>query len=44
MAIELYEAADLYTIDRLKGLCENFVQAGINSSNAPALLQSADLS
>lgn len=34
IAIELYVAADLYTIDRLKGLCEILVQKGIEVGNA----------
>ncbi|KAF1777360.1 SKP1/BTB/POZ domain [Phytophthora cactorum] len=42
MALELYAAADLYTLDRLKGLCEIIVQKNINVDNAAALFQSAD--
>lgn len=42
MAIELFAAADLYTLDRLKGLCEIIVQKGITVENAAVLFQSAD--
>mmetsp|Transcript_18157 Transcript_18157/g.23892 ORF Transcript_18157/g.23892 Transcript_18157/m.23892 type:complete len:547 (+) Transcript_18157:211-1851(+) len=41
-AIDLYNAADLYTLDRLKVLCEMSVQKGINFENAATLLQNAD--
>ncbi|CAM9534821.1 unnamed protein product [Heterosigma akashiwo] len=41
-AIELYNAADLYTLDRLKGLCEAAVRKGLTCENAAALLQAAD--
>lgn len=42
VAIELFIAADLYTLDRLKTLCEVVVQRGLNVDNAPTLLQAAD--
>jgi RCC1 and BTB domain-containing protein len=42
MALELYAAADLYTLDRLKGLCEIIVQKNIAIDNAAALFQTAD--
>ena len=42
IAIELYIAADLYTLDRLKNLCEVVVQKGISVDNAAALLQTSD--
>ncbi|DAZ94414.1 TPA: hypothetical protein N0F65_003443 [Lagenidium giganteum] len=42
MAIELFAAADLYTLDRLKGLCEIIVQKNIAVENAANLLQAAD--
>ena len=42
VAIELYIAADLYTLDRLKGLCEVVVQRGLTTDNAPDLLQASD--
>jgi RCC1 and BTB domain-containing protein len=42
VAIELYIAADLYTLDRLKGLCEVVVQRGLTTDNAPVLLQGSD--
>ncbi|CAN0255328.1 unnamed protein product, partial [Discosporangium mesarthrocarpum] len=41
-SIELFIAADLYTLDRLKGLCEVAVQKGITEENATALLQVSD--
>ncbi|CAM9480590.1 unnamed protein product [Choristocarpus tenellus] len=41
-SVELYIAADLYTIDRLKGLCELAVQKGISENNATALLHASD--
>lgn len=42
MAMELFAAADLYTLDRLKGLCEMIVQKSITYENAATLFQSAD--
>ncbi|RLN86543.1 hypothetical protein BBJ28_00001485 [Nothophytophthora sp. Chile5] len=42
MALELFAAADLYTLDRLKGLCEIIVQKNICVDNAAALFQSSD--
>ncbi|KAJ0406517.1 hypothetical protein P43SY_001448 [Pythium insidiosum] len=42
MALELFAAADLYTLDRLKGLCEIIVQKNITVDNAAALFQTAD--
>lgn len=42
IAIELYAAADLYTLNRLKGLCEIIVQKSIVVENAANLLQAAD--
>lgn len=42
MALELFAAADLYTLDRLKGLCEIVVQKNIDVENAAVLFQSAD--
>ncbi|KAF0719156.1 Aste57867_1246 [Aphanomyces stellatus] len=42
MAIELYAAADMYGLDRLKGLCEAIVQKGLVVDNAGYLLQAAD--
>jgi hypothetical protein len=42
MAIELFAAADLYTLDRLKGLCEIIVQKNVNVDNAATLLLTAD--
>lgn len=42
MALELYAAADLYTLDRLKDMCEVIVQKTIDVDNAAMLLQSAD--
>lgn len=42
MALELFAAADLYTLDRLKGLCEIIVQKNICVDNAAVLFQSAD--
>lgn len=41
-AIELYVAADLYTMSRLKALCESIVQKGITVDNAAYLLTTAD--
>eukprot|EP00929_Paragymnodinium_shiwhaense_P042678 TRINITY_DN22048_c0_g3_i1.p1 TRINITY_DN22048_c0_g3~~TRINITY_DN22048_c0_g3_i1.p1 ORF type:complete len:185 (-),score=15.24 TRINITY_DN22048_c0_g3_i1:251-757(-) len=43
-AIELYTAADLYTLSRLKKLCEVRVQRGITVANAAQLLAVADTS
>ncbi|KDO32822.1 hypothetical protein SPRG_02515 [Saprolegnia parasitica CBS 223.65] len=42
LAIELYAAADMYTLDRLKGLCELVVQKGLAVENAGVLLSAAD--
>uniref|UniRef100_K3WAD0 BTB domain-containing protein n=1 Tax=Globisporangium ultimum (strain ATCC 200006 / CBS 805.95 / DAOM BR144) TaxID=431595 RepID=K3WAD0_GLOUD len=42
MALELFAAADLYTLERLKGLCELLVQKHMAIENAAALFQSAD--
>ncbi|RHY31313.1 hypothetical protein DYB32_003603 [Aphanomyces invadans] len=42
MAIELYACADMYGLDRLKGLCEAMVQKGLVVDNASVLLQAAD--
>ncbi|CAK4213874.1 unnamed protein product [Aphanomyces euteiches] len=42
MAIELYAAADMYGLDRLKDLCESIVQKGLVVENAAYLLQAAD--
>ncbi|GLE06225.1 hypothetical protein PINS_up015467 [Pythium insidiosum] len=42
MALELFAAADLYTLDRLKGLCEIIVQKNITVDNAATLFQTAD--
>ncbi|RQM20636.1 hypothetical protein B5M09_000397 [Aphanomyces astaci] len=42
MAIELYACADMYGLDRLKGLCEVLVQKGLVVDNAGVLLQAAD--
>ena len=42
LAIELYVAADRYTLDRLKGLCEERLMRGISPENAASLLQLAD--
>ncbi|EQC36786.1 hypothetical protein SDRG_05620 [Saprolegnia diclina VS20] len=42
LAIELYAAADMYTLDRLKGLCELVVQKGLTVENAGVLLSAAD--
>merc|ERR1711871_512071 len=42
VAIELYVAADLYTLDRLKKLCEVVLQRGISVDNAALLLHTAD--
>lgn len=41
-AIELYVAADLYTMSRLKTLCEAIVRKGITVDNAALLLLTAD--
>lgn len=41
-AIELYVAADLYTMSRLKALCEAKVQTGIAVDNAALLLATAN--
>lgn len=42
IAIELYAAADLYTLDRLKKICEALVHRAINVDNAATFLQAAD--
>ena len=42
VAIELSIAADLYTLERLRGLCEVIVQKQISTENAAALLQIAE--
>ncbi|TYZ64576.1 hypothetical protein PybrP1_001487 [[Pythium] brassicae (nom. inval.)] len=42
MALELFAAADLYTLERLQGLCEIIVQKSVAVENAAALFQSAD--
>ena len=42
VAIELYMAADLYTMDRLKGLCEILVYKYISAENAAFMLHAAD--
>lgn len=42
MALELFAAADLYTLDRLKALCEIVVQKTMDVENAAVLFQSAD--
>ena len=41
-AIELFIAADMYGIDRLKVMCESILQKGLNVENAAALLQIAE--
>ncbi|CAN0281032.1 unnamed protein product, partial [Laminaria digitata] len=41
-AVELFIAADLYTLDRLKWLCELAVQKGITTDNSAALLHTSD--
>eukprot|EP00752_Nemacystus_decipiens_P017544 g15723.t1 len=41
-AVELFIAADLYTLDRLKGLCELAVQKGITAENSAAILHTSD--
>jgi RCC1 and BTB domain-containing protein len=42
IALELFAAADLYTLDRLKGLCEIVVQKNMTVDNAATLFQTAD--
>ena len=42
VAIELYAAADMYNIERLKRSCEVMVQKQIDRESAPRLLQIAD--
>lgn len=42
IAIELFTAADFYTLDRLKELCEYLIRDKIEVSNAPLLLKIAD--
>lgn len=41
MAIELYVAADCYTLSRLQGLCELVVVKGISVDNAATMLTTA---
>lgn len=43
-AVELYSAADLYTLTRLTKLCETKVQRGVSVDNAAQLLALADSS
>ena len=42
IAIELYAAADMYNLERLKRSCEVMVQKQIDMDTAPRLLQIAD--
>lgn len=42
IAIELYEAADLYALDSLKNRCEHVLERQISVDNAAALLQVSD--
>lgn len=42
VAIELYSAADMYMLDRLKALCEVLLQQGITVKNAATLFRTAD--
>ena len=42
VAIELYAAADMYNIERLKRSCELMVQKQIDMDSAPRLLQISD--
>ena len=42
MTIELHGAADLYTLDRLKELCEARVQAELRIENSAELFKIAD--
>ena len=41
-AIELFIAADMYGLDRLKTTCEGVVQKGLTVDNAAHLLALAD--
>ncbi|EWM22873.1 BTB/Kelch-associated [Nannochloropsis gaditana] len=41
-AIELFIAADMYGVERLKRACENVFQTGLNIENAATLLQTAE--
>jgi len=42
VAIQLYVAADLYCVERLKGLCEVLVQRNLSTTNVCKLLSIAD--
>jgi RCC1 and BTB domain-containing protein len=41
-AVELYIAADIYNLERLRDMCCNVVRRNLNAENAGPLLQSAD--
>lgn len=41
-AVEVYVAADLYQLDRLKEMCSVVVKRSLNCENAPLLLQEAN--
>lgn len=42
-AMELFEAADLFCIERLKKICEQRIMASINLENAANIFQASDL-
>ena len=41
--MELFEAADLFGIERLKRLCEQSIMSNITMENAAAIFQAADM-
>mmetsp|Transcript_30954 Transcript_30954/g.30428 ORF Transcript_30954/g.30428 Transcript_30954/m.30428 type:complete len:124 (+) Transcript_30954:628-999(+) len=42
-AMELFEAADIFGIDRLKMMCEQTIMSNIDIDNAAAIFQASDM-
>lgn len=41
--MELFEAADIFGIDRLKGMCEQTILSNIDIENAAAIFHASDM-
>lgn len=41
--MELFEAADIFGIDRLKSMCEQSIMSNIESDNAAAIFHASDM-
>ena len=41
--MELFEAADIFGIDRLKSMCESTIMSNIDTDNAAAIFHASDM-